>query len=157
MQRAAFDLPSGFLNPRVPCNSQPGIDLSAWRESTGSPGCFIADRHIGVGDSAFPSPCTSCVCASDGAQCASLRITDCSQLVREWSRDAILRDDICTAQCGFLLHDAQSLPSSIRTQRGHPIAPDLVPPPPRQTRSHQHSTATFPGFKFPDLSQFVGK
>lgn len=65
MQRAAFDLPSNFLNPRIPCESHPGIDLSAWRENTGS-GCIIGDRHVQVGQSSFPTPCTSCVCTNEG-------------------------------------------------------------------------------------------
>lgn len=65
MQRAVFDLPSNFLNPRISCQSLPQIDLSAWREST-SQGCVISDRHVGLGDSAFPTPCTSCVCTAEG-------------------------------------------------------------------------------------------
>lgn len=65
MQRAAFDLPSNFLNPRVPCQSMPQMDFSAWRESTGQ-GCLIGDRQVAVGESAFPTPCTSCVCTNEG-------------------------------------------------------------------------------------------
>lgn len=65
MQRSVLDLPSSFLNPRVPCHSLPQLDLGAWREAA-SQGCVIADRHVGVGDSSFPSPCTSCVCTNDG-------------------------------------------------------------------------------------------
>lgn len=102
---------------------------------------------MAVGESALPSPCTSCICTDEGvsgvavrtivskaesrkgyhnvpvcfalkislslissclfqAQCASLRITDCVQLMREASRDSILRDDVCMAQCGFLLDPA---------------------------------------------------
>ncbi|XP_045497152.1 heme peroxidase 2 [Colias croceus] len=99
IQRAAFDLPSNFLNPRVSCASLPKLDLSAWRENSAQ-GCLIAGRAVPLGDSAFPSPCTSCICTAEGAQCASLRITDCAQLSREWPRDAIQRDDVCTAQCG---------------------------------------------------------
>ncbi|VVD00797.1 unnamed protein product [Leptidea sinapis] len=99
IQRAAFDLPSNFLNPRVPCSSLPKLDLSAWRENSAQ-GCLIAGRAVPLGESAFPSPCTSCICSAEGAQCASLRITDCAQLAREWPREAILRDDVCTAQCG---------------------------------------------------------
>ncbi|KAB0798263.1 hypothetical protein PPYR_09256 [Photinus pyralis] len=151
MQRSAFDLPSNFLNPRVPCHSLPHIDLSAWRESTGH-GCIIGERQVAVGESAFPSPCTSCVCTTEGGQCASLRVTDCNQLMREWSRDVILRDEVCTAQCGFLLRNGEisSRPVSFT---------DLVPPPARQLRARQlggsHFTSNFNGFKFPDLTPFV--
>ncbi|XP_028027075.1 uncharacterized protein LOC114240650 [Bombyx mandarina] len=128
IQRAAFDLPSNFLNPRVPCASLPKLDLSAWRESS-TQGCLIAGRSVAVGESAFPSPCTSCICTIEGAQCASLRITDCAQLVREWPREAILRDDVCTAQC--------PTPAPVTHPR----------PPRRQTIN----------FKFPDLTPYIAK
>ncbi|KAJ9573877.1 hypothetical protein L9F63_008737, partial [Diploptera punctata] len=106
MQRSAFDQPSNFLNPRVPCHTQPQIDLNAWRETP--QGCQIGGRNVAVGESGFPTPCTSCICT---AQCASLRVTDCGQLLREASREAILHDDVCTAQCGFLLQDDTPIPS----------------------------------------------
>lgn len=177
MQRSVLDLPSNFLNPRVSCQSLPQIDLSAWREST-SQGCIISDRHIGLGESAFPTPCTSCVCTADGvslrfilltirrksinllfilkAQCASLRVTDCSQLMREWSREAILRDDVCTAQCGFLLRSSSSIPPLVPPARS--INTDLIPPPARHVKARQLNSfnTAFNGFKLPDLTPFVG-
>ncbi|XP_052759385.1 uncharacterized protein LOC113522388 [Galleria mellonella] len=140
IQRAAFDLPSDF-NPRVPCASLPKLDLSAWRESSAQ-GCLIAGRSVAVGDSAFPSPCTSCICTVEGAQCASLRITDCAQLLREWPREAVLRDDVCAAQCGAA---AARAPPSL-----HPPPP----PPPPHARSPRRPSLNF---KFPDLTPFVAK
>uniref|UniRef100_A0A182RDN6 Oxidase/peroxidase n=1 Tax=Anopheles funestus TaxID=62324 RepID=A0A182RDN6_ANOFN len=153
MQRAAFDLPSNFLNPRVPCSSMPQIDLSAWRENVVQ-GCQIGGKNVNVGESAFPSPCTSCICTNEGPQCASLRITDCAQLAREWPRDVILRDDVCSAQCGLVLQNA--------SPQGRNIPISLRPPPQRVARSRivQQQTATAPftfqGFQFPDLTQFIG-
>lgn len=113
------------------------------------------------------------------AQCASLRITDCGQLLREANRDAILRDDICTAQCGFLLQDGSAVPSvqdsvdivftttipppiSLRSQsRNLPTA--LVPPlPALQTSPRRSQRTQLPntfggGFEqLPDLSRFLG-
>ncbi|XP_059616310.1 uncharacterized protein LOC132261488 [Phlebotomus argentipes] len=147
MQRAAFDLPSNFLNPRVPCHTMPQIDLSAWRENVVQ-GCQIGGRHVSVGESAFPSPCTSCICTSEGAQCASLRITDCAQLAREWPRDVILRDDVCSAQCGLVLQNNGAGSSNI---------PGLTAPPlHRAARSRSLPVVTFQGFRFPDLSPFIG-
>ncbi|KAF5280247.1 hypothetical protein FQA39_LY18070 [Lamprigera yunnana] len=150
MQRAGFDLPSNFLNPRVPCHSLPHIDLTPWRESIGH-GCIIGERQVAVGESAFPSPCTSCICTTEGGQCASLRVTDCNQLMREWSRDIILRDEVCTAQCGFLLRNGEINSRSVAFT-------DLIPPP-RQVRARQlggsRFTSNFNGFKFPDLTPFV--
>ncbi|CAK9833301.1 pxdn [Anthophora retusa] len=151
MQRAAFDLPSNFLNPRIPCSSIPHMDMSAWRETRH--GCQIGGRNVALGDSGFPTPCTSCVCTAEGTQCASLRITDCNQLLREASREAILRDDVCTAQCGFVLAATEATsrlqqfttPTSFHGFMTH--------------RNSLRSTPTplsFNGFKLPDLSQFIG-
>ncbi|XP_055851679.1 uncharacterized protein LOC129915962 isoform X2 [Episyrphus balteatus] len=138
MQRAALDLPSNFLNPRVPCQSMPQIDLSAWRENV--QGCQIGNRQVQVGESAFPSPCTSCVCSADGPQCASLRITDCGQLIRQWPREAIIRDEVCNSQCGIYLR-GNSFSAS---------APTVNQPQQRVQRSRPQNL-----FKFPDLTPFV--
>jgi len=114
------------------------------------------------------------------AQCASLRITDCGQLLREAGRDAILRDDVCTAQCGFLLQDDSPVPSGqdsldivFTTTLPPPISLDsqhhnvphtaLVPPlpvlqpPPRRSQRTQLPNAFGGGFsQLPDLSRFLG-
>ena len=90
-------------------------------------------------------------------QCASLRVTDCSQLLREWPKEVVLRDDVCSAQCGFLLRNEGPQPG---------LTTDLTPPPARHLRSRQlgkppripsRSFPGFGGFKFPDLSVFVAK
>ncbi|XP_066600393.1 uncharacterized protein [Prorops nasuta] len=145
MQRAAFDLPSSFLNPRVPCGSMPHMDFSAWRETRH--GCQIGGRNVAVGESGFPTPCTSCVCTNEGTQCASLRVTDCNQLLREASREAILRDDVCTAQCGFLL----AADTSARSQFPVPNFPGF-----QNNKLRSSTPSSFNGFKLPDLSQFIG-
>lgn len=113
------------------------------------------------------------------AQCASLRVTDCGQLLREASRDDILRDDVCTAQCGFLLQDNPPVtsdqdnadvvftttlppPISLHSQsRNLPTA--LVPPlpafqtPPRRSQRTQLPNAFGGGFRqSPDFSRFLG-
>lgn len=59
------NLKISFSNPRVPCNAMQQIDLSAWRENVVQ-GCNIGGKQVNVGDSAFPSPCTSCICTSEG-------------------------------------------------------------------------------------------
>lgn len=123
------------------------LDLSPWRENVVQ-GCQIGGRQVAVGDSAFPSPCTSCICASDGAQCASLRITDCAQLAREWPRDVILRDDVCSAQCGLVLQNLGN---------GNNLNGFTPPSLQRQSRSRvtPSFSNTFQGFQFPDLTQFI--
>lgn len=64
MQRAAFDLPSNFLNPRVPCNSIARMNFNVFKETRN--GCNIGGRNVAVGESGFPTPCTSCVCTTEG-------------------------------------------------------------------------------------------
>ena len=32
IQRATFDIPDPFLNPRIACNALPGINLDLWKE-----------------------------------------------------------------------------------------------------------------------------
>ncbi|KAL0279058.1 UNVERIFIED_CONTAM: hypothetical protein PYX00_000696 [Menopon gallinae] len=162
IQRSAFDQPSSFLNPRVPCQSIPDINLNAWKEN--KQGCHIHGHHISVGGTAVPTPCSSCACTAQGAQCASLRVTDCNQLLREWSREAVLRDEVCTTQCGFLLRDTTTQPSGLsavipevtfttngppntRTNGGRRIPIDLLPPPFRNQR--RLKGPGFPGFKIP--------
>lgn len=91
-------------------------------------------------------------------QCASLRVTDCNRLIQEWSKDDILRDDVCTAQCGFQLRG-----ENIQSGRASNINTDLVPPPNRHIRTRQLAPSgsrfptPFPGFKFPDLTPFIAK
>ncbi|KAJ8678537.1 hypothetical protein QAD02_014324, partial [Eretmocerus hayati] len=157
MQRAAFDLPSNFLNPRVPCSSMPEMNFEAWRET--SQGCQIGNMKVPLGAKGFPSPCISCVCTPEGTQCASLRITDCNQLLREASRDAILQDDVCTAQCGFVLAATANSPNSQFKARDFN---NNFPPQRNTFRSGSFASASASasssssGFKLPDLSQFLG-
>jgi len=88
-------------------------------------------------------------------QCASLRVTDCNQLLREASREAILRDDVCTAQCGFVLAASES---NARIQQfTTPSGPGFPGFPPHTNNLRSSPTpASFNGFKLPDLSQFIG-
>ncbi|ERL88557.1 hypothetical protein D910_05942 [Dendroctonus ponderosae] len=45
----------------------PSIDFNAWKESAqGQGGCIIRGRHVQIGESTFPSPCTSCICTAEG-------------------------------------------------------------------------------------------
>ncbi|XP_048519800.1 uncharacterized protein LOC109542192 [Dendroctonus ponderosae] len=157
IQRSAFDLPSNFLNPRISCNSMPSIDFNAWKESAqGQGGCIIRGRHVQIGESTFPSPCTSCICTAEGGNCASLKVTDCNQLLREWSKEIVIRDEVCAAQCGVLL----------KAGRKQQIPVGLVPPALRNTRSRTVNKASrfpasssfdFSGFKLPDLTPFISK
>lgn len=87
-------------------------------------------------------------------QCASLRVTDCNQLLREASREAILRDDVCTAQCGFVLAATET---TARLQFTTPSSSGFPGFPPHTNNLRNSPTpASFNGFKLPDLSQFIG-
>ncbi|XP_046660849.1 chorion peroxidase isoform X2 [Homalodisca vitripennis] len=161
IQRSVLDQPSDFLNPRLSCQSLPSIDVNAWRENAAQ-GCQIAGRTVPVGDTALPTPCTSCVCTAEGPQCASLRVHDCSQLMREAGRDAILRDEVCAAQCSSLLLSSpgptlEALEDIVSLTTRKPItsrardflATRLIPPPLPGRRPNLRS------FKLPDI--FLGR
>lgn len=49
----------------------PQIDLSKWKESV--QGCQIGDKQVAVGESSFPSPCTSCICSAEGVSTRMLK------------------------------------------------------------------------------------
>ena len=44
VQRGMFDIPDPFLNPRVPCDALPGINLEFWKERVA---CTVQDINIG--------------------------------------------------------------------------------------------------------------
>lgn len=101
-QRSIFDQPHEFLNPRVPCPSIPDIDFSHWREEATQ--CRVNGVEISLGLSRKISPCTSCTCTKEGAQCQSLKINNCPQLIFEFGAEAVSRDNICKTQCSFALN-----------------------------------------------------
>ena len=45
VQRGMFDIPDPFLNPRVPCDALPGINLDFWKERIS---CSVQDINIGT-------------------------------------------------------------------------------------------------------------
>ncbi|XP_066153356.1 uncharacterized protein [Euwallacea fornicatus] len=147
MQRSAFELPSNFLNPRVPCKDHPSMNFNPWRENAPGQGCIIAGKHVQVGESVLPSPCTSCVCNVGGGTCASLKINDCQQLIREWSKESVVRDEVCTAQCGFLFRNQGGL-----VGKGSSLQPkqQFI----RQARVSDPDAFDFP-IQVPDLRPFI--
>ncbi|CAG7726815.1 unnamed protein product [Allacma fusca] len=136
IQKAALDAPHNILNPRIPCDRLPRLNLEAWREPPGrtpvvspapvvslvspvsvpsparlSKRCNIGGRQLELGESALPSPCVSCICSPEGAKCASLRIINCAKLLQEANYEEVRRDKICARQCGYLLSAQASLTS----------------------------------------------
>ena len=162
-----FDLIHFYFqrNPRVPCPSIPEIDFSHWREEATQ--CRVNGIVIGQGNSRKISPCTSCTCTKEGvryisdiqikdffsrfiscfqAQCQSLKINNCPQLIFEFGADAVRRDNICKTQCSFALNSPGNGlnfdPSSDTLQ-----APSLRPfgqPNPRGQQPQQNPTPTTP-------------
>jgi len=134
IQRSIFDQPHEFLNPRVPCRSIADLDISHWREEVTQ--CRVNGINIALGSSKKISPCTSCTCTKDGAQCQSLKINNCPKLIFEFGEEAVRRDNICKTQCSFALNapSGNSLlfdPSSDQLQAPLPFANPAHPPPPQ--------------------------
>lgn len=131
LQKAAFDQPNDYLNPRLPCPVLPSIDLTLWKDN--QQGCNINGHIVAVGESHLPSPCTSCICTSEGSNCASLRVTDCGRLMNEVGIDKMMQDDVCAAQCsGFVEQSLLSKDPLILSSR--PDVPSFLIPPERGSR-----------------------
>jgi len=109
VQLGVFDIAHNFLNPRIPCDAIPSVNLQQWRDSST---CVIDGIAIAVGDTRSASPCTECRCEASGAIC-STRNVDCFQLRGRFSLDDILRDSVCRIQCGSILDPT-------RPQQGRP-------------------------------------
>ena len=81
MQRAVFDIPDPFLNPRVNCDALPGVDLDLWKERVT---CKVDDVSIETGDARRVSPCVMCTCTKEGPLCQSLKIENCFHLAQSF-------------------------------------------------------------------------
>ena len=53
IQRAMFDVPDPFLNPRVPCSALPAINLDLWKERVS---CNVGNTPIDIGQVSGPRP-----------------------------------------------------------------------------------------------------
>ena len=98
IQRALFDVPDPFLNPRVPCNALPELNLDLWKERVS---CNVGNQPIDIGQARRVSPCTMCTCTKEGPVCQSLKIENCFHLAQSFSPDDILKDHVCKVQCAF--------------------------------------------------------
>jgi len=82
IQRAAFDVPDPFLNPRISCDALPGLDLGLWKERVT---CKVGETSIETGDARRVSPCVMCTCTKEGPLCQSLKIENCFHLAQSFS------------------------------------------------------------------------
>ncbi len=144
----------------MPCHSIPDLDLSHWREEVTQ--CRVNGQNIAIGASRKISPCTSCTCTKEGvssvftikrlivnvlfvhfqAQCQSLKINNCPQLILEFGEEAVSRDNICKTQCSFVLNGGAGNilgfdPFSDTLQAPLPSPGTLQPPPPPQQQQQQ--------------------
>ncbi|KAH8389166.1 hypothetical protein KR200_000376 [Drosophila serrata] len=71
-----------------------------------------------------------------------VRITDCGQLIRQWPKEAILRDEVCNSQCGIYLTGQQASGFNPQQRQGQAQ--------PRVTRSRNQNL-----FKFSDLTPYI--
>ena len=126
IQKSAFDQYHEFLNERVPCRSLPQINLQLWKDEAHK--CKVDGIDIPLGASRRISPCTSCTCTRENAQCQSLRVNNCRQLISEVGVEAVRRDNICKTQCTFALNSPSPVNSIVN--EGSLTAP--LPPTPQR-------------------------
>ncbi|XP_076335624.1 uncharacterized protein LOC143238887 [Tachypleus tridentatus] len=94
-----LDRENPFLNPRRSCESLPSIDLGYWIEASK---CQVEGQLIDRGRSKLVTPCMSCTCTTEGPICRSLKIDNCSRLLRDFSRYEIMDDIVCRIQCAHI-------------------------------------------------------
>ena len=131
IQKSAFDQYHEFLNERVPCRSLPQINLNLWKDEAHK--CKVDGIDIPLGASRRISPCTSCTCTRENAQCQSLRVNNCRQLISEVGVEAVRRDNICKTQCTFALNSPPPVNNVVNDgtlTAPLPPAPARQPPPP---------------------------
>ncbi|XP_054258941.1 uncharacterized protein LOC128983605 [Macrosteles quadrilineatus] len=104
IQRHALDLPDPFMNPRVPCSSIARVDLTAWKDRAA---CAVRNTAIDIGATQHISPCTTCTCTKEGPVCQSVKVTNCFQLARQFTSQAVLDDTVCKVQCAFIFRALQ--------------------------------------------------
>ncbi|XP_046386027.1 uncharacterized protein LOC124155895 isoform X2 [Ischnura elegans] len=117
IQRSLLDLVDPFLNPRIPCQALPSIDLTPWKQRRS---CVIGSQTIEAGAAVRTSPCVMCTCTSEGPICQSLRINNCFHLARSFSAESILADDVCKVQCAYVFRALPSLRESESKDFGVP-------------------------------------
>jgi len=127
IQKSVFDQYHEFLNERVPCRTLPELNLQLWKDEAHK--CKVDGIDIPLGASRRISPCTSCTCTRENAECQSLRVNNCRQLIAEVGVEAVRRDNICKTQCSFALNSPSPV-SNIVTTDGALTAP--LPPTPQR-------------------------
>ena len=111
--------------------------------------CKVDGIDIPLGASRRISPCTSCTCTRENvsltpnnqlclnliaqAECQSLRVNNCRQLIAEVGVEAVRRDNICKTQCSFALTSPLPVANLVQTAEGTLTAPL---PPKRGGRDH---------------------
>ena len=127
IQKSAFDQYHEFLNERVPCRSLPQINLNLWKDEAHK--CKVDGIDIPLGASRRISPCTSCTCTRENAQCQSLRVNNCRQLISEVGVEAVRRDNICKTQCTFALNSPPPVNNIVNDGTlTAPLPPQRQPP-----------------------------
>ena len=119
--RTGFDLHNRLRNPMDDCErNMRKIDLNHWREkSDGSCEassvlflissfiyCYfllqVKGQIIARGATSRVSPCSQCVCSTEGPVCAQLEIDSCLDLVNQFGLRAVDEDKTCRPQCTVL-------------------------------------------------------
>ncbi|XP_043188890.1 peroxidasin homolog pxn-1-like [Amphibalanus amphitrite] len=100
LQRALFDMPHDFLNPRIACRSMPRMNFDLWKEGNNGGGqCNVNGVSFSRGTTISISPCTRCSCSNGQTNCQSVRVTSCQQLAQQHGRNTVLADTSCRVQC----------------------------------------------------------
>ncbi|CAI4231916.1 unnamed protein product [Auanema sp. JU1783] len=100
VQPNSFLLPDDLQNAPMPCASLSDTDLSPWADRKF---CIIDERVINLGRTKRITPCVSCTCTIEGAECHSMTIENCNDLVQSYTKSDLLKDPVCLVQCAAFI------------------------------------------------------
>ncbi|XP_014665270.1 PREDICTED: uncharacterized protein LOC106807453 [Priapulus caudatus] len=100
-----MSLPDDVLNAPIACDTLDSVNLRHWREGAFCTGVGGSSGRVRAGTTQRISPCKACFCPSNGntAICNTMKISNCYELLTQYSSDELNADDACVTQCAYVV------------------------------------------------------
>ncbi|KAI6191954.1 hypothetical protein M3Y97_00283900 [Aphelenchoides bicaudatus] len=109
IQPNVFIMPNELTNAPIYCEEMPETNLHHWEDQKT---CTVHGQTIPLGKTVRTRPCTSCTCTKEGAECHSITVSFCDDLLKKYPLDKIKDDMVCVVQC---LHQIHKMASNLTT------------------------------------------